>query len=168
MIAYAGGARLNFLLAHDLFRKPVATPKQVRGRLFGIMRRCRSGDDQVHGLRAFALLVRFNIEADALSLVQALESGLFHGGDVDEHIACAIVRLDEAVAALAIEKLHDSSLRHRETPLPHCSAAGPTHSGSAGHSRTGKASAANGLSHSAGLRNSGGGTSLPMMELHTN
>src|SRR5665811_2273473 len=166
MIAYAGGARLNFLLAHDLFRKPVATPKQVRGRLFGIMRRCRSGDDQVHGLRAFALLVRFNIEADALSLVQALESGLFHGGDVDEHIACAIVRLDEAVAALAIEKLHDSSLRHRETPLPALLRRRP-HAQRLGRTFTyGKASAANGLSHSAGLRNSGGGTSLPMMELH--
>src|SRR5450830_1797324 len=95
-------------------RSGMESPRLVNVKLKRCARRSMcgsSGNDQVHGLRAFALLVGLDIEADLLSLVQALETGLFHGGDVDEHIACAIVRLDEAVAALAIEKLNDSSLR---------------------------------------------------------
>src|SRR5581483_7642740 len=97
-------------------------------------------DDKVHRFRAFAFLVGFDVEADALTFVQSLEARLFDRGNVHEHVASAVVRLDEAVTPLRIEELHNPSLRHRETPLPaHCSAAGPTHGGSAGHSQSGKA-----------------------------
>src|SRR5665213_98570 len=78
-----------------------------------------AGDDQVHGLRAFALFVRFDIETDLLAFVQAFESGLFHGRDVHEHIAPAIIRLYKAVASLAVEELHNTRLRHRENSSPH-------------------------------------------------
>jgi hypothetical protein len=47
-----------------------------------------------------------------------------------EHVAAAIVRLDETVAALAIEELHHTLLRHLETPTPQL-AAGPTLGGAA-------------------------------------
>src|SRR5664279_2971723 len=128
-----------------------------------------AGDDQIHGLGAFALLVRLDVETDLLSFIQALQSGLLHGGDVHEHIASAIVRFHKSVAAFAIEELHNASLRHREHSLsPCCSATGPTRGGSAGHSHFGES-----IGHEwpQSLRRpprTGGGTSLPMMELHTN
>src|SRR6266850_1211007 len=84
-----------------------------------------AGDDQVHGLRTLALLVGLDIEVDALTFVERFQSGAFHRRDVHEHVAPAIVRLDEAVATLAVEELDDTTLRHREAPFPNCSAAGP-------------------------------------------
>jgi hypothetical protein len=39
---------------------------------------------------------------------------------VHEHIAAAIIGLDEAVAAFSIEELDYSSHGHRETPPPYC------------------------------------------------
>ena len=105
-----------------------------------------SSDDKIDGFWTFALLVRFNVETDPLPLVQALQSGLFYCGNMNKHVASAVIWLDETVAPLAIEEFHDTRLRHREYSFPHCSAAGPTHDGSAGHSQSGKASAANGLS----------------------
>jgi len=54
---------------------------------------------------AFAFLVRLDIEGDALSLVELFEPGLLDGGDVYEHIACPVIRLDEAVATLALKNL---------------------------------------------------------------
>src|SRR5262245_14006613 len=61
---------------------------------------------------------------------------------MNEHVAPTVVGFNEAVASFAIKKFHHARLRHRETPFPNCSAAGPTHGGSAGHSQSGKASAA--------------------------
>src|SRR5690349_12750061 len=83
-------------------------------------------DHQVDRLGAFALLVRLNLEGDALSFGQILQSRPFDRGDVHEHIASAIVRLDEAVAAFSIEELDRPSHGHRETPPPQCSTAART------------------------------------------
>src|SRR5436305_14657124 len=58
---------------------------------------------QIHRLRALAFLVGLDLEGDALSFGEVLQSGALHRGDVDEHVAAAVIRLDEAVAALAIE-----------------------------------------------------------------
>src|SRR5262249_47150911 len=75
-----------------------------------------AGHDQIDRLRTFALLVGLDVEADLLPLVQALEARLLHGRDVHEHVASAVVRFHEPVAAFAVEELHSPSLRHRETP----------------------------------------------------
>src|SRR6266851_5324688 len=83
-------------------------------------------DHQVYRLGAFALLVRFDLECDALSVGQVLQPGPLHRGDVHEHIATAVIGLNEAIATFSIEELDRTSHRHRETPPPHCFAA--THS----------------------------------------
>src|SRR5712691_3892502 len=89
------------------------------GGLFAeLSRRTSAGDDEVDGLRAFALLVGLDVEGDALPLGQRLEAGALDGGDVHEHVASAVVRLDEAVAALGVEELDRTCHGHRETPFP--------------------------------------------------
>src|SRR6516162_11494179 len=75
-------------------------------------------DDQIDRLGALALLVGLDLERDALALVERLEPGPLDSSDVHEHIAPAIVRLDEAVAALGVEELDRAGHGHRETPLP--------------------------------------------------
>jgi hypothetical protein len=45
---------------------------------------------------------------------------------VNEHIAAAVIGLDEAIATFSIEELDRPSHGHRETPPPYCSAATPT------------------------------------------
>src|SRR3979490_3178428 len=77
-----------------------------------------SRNHQVDRLGAFALLVRFDLERNALSLCQILQSGPLDGGDVNEHIAAAVIGLDEAVAAFSIEELDRTNHGHRETPPP--------------------------------------------------
>src|SRR6185312_6964799 len=62
------------------------------------------------------LLVRFDLECDMLPFGQVLESRPFHRCDVNEHIAAAVIRFDEAVAAFCIEELDRPSHGHRETP----------------------------------------------------
>src|SRR5690348_2983297 len=117
---------------------------------------------EIDRFRSLALLVGLDIEADALPFVEALQSGRLDRRDVDEHVAPAVVRFDEAVTTLAIEELDHALLRHRETPTR--TAAGPTHGGAARNS--GKASAPFGLR----LRPcppTGGGTPQPREELHT-
>src|SRR5581483_4081153 len=59
-----------------------------------------TGDHQVDGLGTLALLVGLDVELDTLSFGQRLQPGVFDCGDVHEHIASAVVRLDEAVAPL--------------------------------------------------------------------
>src|ERR1700738_566438 len=81
---------------------------------------------QVDRLGAFALLVRFDLECNALSFVQILQSGPLHRGDVNEHIAAAVIGLDEAIATFSVEELDRTSHGHRETPPPYCSAATQT------------------------------------------
>ena len=89
---------------------------------------------------------------DALAFVQRLQPRAFDRRDVDEHVASAIVRLDEAVTALAVEEFDRTGHCHRETPSPWLLRRRPPRlDGSAGHSQTGKASAGTGLGHSAGL-----------------
>src|SRR5262245_15660010 len=138
---------------------------QSPGRLAGasvIIARAASrlaGDHQVHGLRTLAFLVRFDIEADALTFVQALQSRLLYCRDVNEHVAPAIIRFDKAVPPLAVEEFYDTRLCHRENSSPLCSAAGPTHGGSTGHSQSGKASAT--VASVTPPAPTGGGTSLP-------
>src|SRR5882757_1607122 len=101
-----------------------------------------AGDDQIHRLRAFALLVGLDFELNPLSFVERFQSGLLDRGDVHEHIASAIVRLDEAVATLAIEELDRTTVCHRQTPSPaNASPPTPTDGGSAKHSHRKKASA---------------------------
>src|SRR5262245_21101232 len=77
-----------------------------------------AGDDEVDGLRTLALLVGLDIEGEALPLGQRFEPGSLDGGDVHKHVAAAIVRLDETVAALGIEELDRTCHGHRETPFP--------------------------------------------------
>src|SRR5215472_1042851 len=77
-----------------------------------------ASDDQVHCLRPFTLLVGLDIERDALPFGQRLESGALNGSDVHEYVSSAVIRLDESVAALAVEKLDRTGHCHRETPIP--------------------------------------------------
>jgi hypothetical protein len=58
----------------------------------------------------------YDFEADLLALVQRTHAGALHCSDVHEHILRAIVRLNEAVALLGIEKLHSSD-RHQVFPF---------------------------------------------------
>src|SRR5437764_3135339 len=68
-----------------------------------------AGDHQVHGLRALALLVRLDVEREALTFVERFHAGALHRRVVHEHVASAVVGLDEPVAALAVEELHHST-----------------------------------------------------------
>jgi hypothetical protein len=54
-----------------------------------------------------------DFEADLLALVQRTHASPLNCRDVHEHILRAIVRLNEAVALLSIEKFHSSD-RHQE------------------------------------------------------
>ena len=56
---------------------------------------CR--DLKVHRLRPLALPVRLDLEGDPLAFGEILQARALNGGDVDEHVAAAIVRLDEAL-----------------------------------------------------------------------
>src|SRR5882762_2957262 len=71
---------------------------------------------QVDRLGAFALLVRFDLECDALSFGQVLQPRPLHCRDVNEHIAAAVIGLDEAIATFSVEELDRTSHGHRETP----------------------------------------------------
>src|ERR1700742_4475229 len=73
---------------------------------------------QVDRLGALALLVRFDLEIDALSFGQILQPRPLDRGDVHEHVAPAVVRLDEAVATFSVEELDRTSHGHRDTPPP--------------------------------------------------
>jgi len=122
-----------------------------------------TGNDQVYSFRPFAFFVGLDVKTDPLSFVQTFQSGLLYCSDMNEYVAAAVVRFNEAVASFAVKELHNTRLRHRESP--NCFAAGPTHGGSARHSQTGKASA-KGLSHSAGPHRRRNVTANS--ELHTN
>src|SRR5258708_26551586 len=77
-------------------------------------------------LGALALLVGLHLERDVLPLGQRFEPGALHGRDVHEHVAPAVIGLDEAVAALGVEEFDGTGHGHRETPLPVVAlAAGP-------------------------------------------
>jgi len=48
-------------------------------------------------------------------VTMVFQSGALHRGDVNEHVAAAVVRLDEAIAALAIEEFDYPCHGHRES-----------------------------------------------------
>src|SRR5262245_15103375 len=80
-----------------------------------------SRNHEVDRLRALALLDRLDLEADALSFGQILQSGAFHRSDVNENVTTAVIGLDEAVAAFAVEELDRPCHGHRETsPVCFC------------------------------------------------
>src|SRR5215470_19949755 len=54
----------------------------------------------------------YDFEADLLALVQRTHASALHCSNVHKHILRAIVRLNEAVALLSIEKFHSSD-RHQ-------------------------------------------------------
>src|SRR5262245_26087941 len=98
-----------------------------------------AGDDEVDRLRPLALLVGLDVEGDALPLGQRFEAGALDRGDVNEHVAPAVIGLDEAVAALGVEELDGTCHRHREAPSPWLlRRRPPRHDGWAGHSQSGK------------------------------
>src|SRR4029077_20811734 len=66
-----------------------------------------------------------DVEADALAFVERLQAGALDRGDVNEDVATAVVRLDEAITAFAIKELDRTGHCHRETPPRGCSAVGP-------------------------------------------
>src|SRR5204863_7436744 len=72
-----------------------------------------AGDDEVDRFRSLALLVRLDVEVDALAFVERLQARALDRRDVHEHIAPAVVRFDEPVAALAVEEFDRTTLRHR-------------------------------------------------------
>src|SRR5262249_32205486 len=84
-----------------------------------------AGDDEIDGFWTLALFVRLDVERDTLAFVERLHASTLDCGDVHEHVASAVVGLDEAVASLGIEELDGTTLRHREAPIPNCPAAGP-------------------------------------------
>src|SRR6476661_5284455 len=77
-------------------------------------------DHQFHRLGAFALLVRLDVKCNASSCSQVLQSGPLDHANVNEHIAAAVIGLDEAIAKHFIEELDRTSHGHRETPAPYC------------------------------------------------
>jgi len=54
-------------------------------------------------------LVLDDFEADLLTFGQAVHASALNGGDVNEHVRCAVVGLNEAVTLGGIEELHGTS-----------------------------------------------------------
>src|SRR5215813_1053803 len=132
------GALRRVIMTNE--RAVAARPGAGRRRRLGL--RCRAalaGDHQIDRLGPLTLLVGLDVETDALPLRQRLQPGPFNRRDVDEDVTSAIVRLDETVAALAIEELDRTAHRHGEVSLSQLlHRRPPRRSGSAGHSQSGK------------------------------
>src|SRR5580658_3294167 len=77
-----------------------------------------AGDDQIDGFRTLALLVRLDVEADALPLDQRLQSRALDSGDMHENISPTVVRFDKPITTLAVEEFDRTGHCHRETPSP--------------------------------------------------
>src|SRR5262245_7575987 len=77
-----------------------------------------SGHHEIDRFRPLAFFVRLDVEADALSFGQRLQARALDRGNVHEHVAAAVIRLDEAVAAFAIEELDRAGHRHWELLSP--------------------------------------------------
>jgi hypothetical protein len=67
-----------------------------------------SGGLQVAGGSLARLAIGEDLVRDLLALDQLRQTGALDCGDVDEHVAATIIRLDEAVALLVVEPLHGS------------------------------------------------------------
>src|SRR5262249_26994048 len=59
-----------------------------------------------------------DLERNPLTLVQRLQSRLLDGGDVHEHVAAAVIRLDESVSAFTVEEFDRTGHRHRDNSSP--------------------------------------------------
>src|SRR4051812_16974592 len=68
---------------------------------------------QLAGRHLAAALVALELEADLLAFRQRAEARTFDGGDVDEHVLAAAIRLDEAKALGGVEPLHGSNRHSR-------------------------------------------------------
>jgi hypothetical protein len=63
-----------------------------------------ASNDEIYGLGTLAFLVGLHVEADALPLNKRFQPRTFNGGNVNKHVAAAIVWLDEAVTAFPVEE----------------------------------------------------------------
>jgi hypothetical protein len=63
-----------------------------------------ASNDEIYGLGTLTFFIGFHVETDALPLNKRLQSRTFNSGDMYEYVAAAIVWLDEAVAAFAVEE----------------------------------------------------------------
>jgi hypothetical protein len=70
------------------------------------------------GLAGTAVLL--DLEVDLLAFRQALHPGALDGGDVDENVRSAGVRLDEAKAFGGVEPLYGSSCHGSSSCLRRC------------------------------------------------
>src|SRR5262249_18089240 len=86
---------------------------------------------------------------------------------MNEHVAPTVVGFNEAVASFAVKEFHHARLRHRETPFPQLLRRRP-HARRLGRTFTIGASASRASASVTPPAPTGGGTSLPMWELHTN
>ena len=69
----------------------------------------RSGGLQLAGGHFARLVVAFHLVADLLAFDDFAHAGPFDGGDVDEHVRTAVVRLNEAEALGGIEPFNCAS-----------------------------------------------------------
>src|SRR5215207_2627734 len=67
-----------------------------------------SGGLQVAGGSFARPAIGEDLVRDLLALDQLRHTGALDGGDVDEHVAATIIRLDEAISLLVVEPLHGS------------------------------------------------------------
>jgi hypothetical protein len=74
-------------------------------------RYCRSDTLQIARRRFAGPAIKYHLEGDLLSLVEAMHPGAFDSTDVHEHILAAVIRLDETEAFLAIKPFY-RTLRH--------------------------------------------------------
>src|SRR6185503_2210186 len=78
-------------------------PRRIAGR-----DAARSGCLEVYGARATALVV-LEVISHALLAIQGAQTSSFDCTDVHEGIAASVLRLDEAVTLVGVEKLYGSS-----------------------------------------------------------
>jgi len=78
---------------------------------------CLARNLQVDRLRALAAAIRFGVEAYLLVFRQSGQSGSLHGGNVNEDVRAALVRLDESEALVGVEEFYSPSLGHASGPL---------------------------------------------------
>ena len=115
---YAGGDRTpeaNVLKRRWATGAPI--PEDINGRAAGRYRAAlhvgaaKLEGAQFPGRRLAVLSIGNDLKKELLPLVESMQSCTFHGADMHEHIAAAVIGLDESIALSAIEPLH-SSLQH--------------------------------------------------------
>jgi len=71
---------------------------------------------EIDRLRALPLFIGLDLERDALAFIQGAQSGLLNGRDMDENVPSAVIRLDESIAFVGVEKFDYTLLRHPSRP----------------------------------------------------